>query len=336
MPVLQVLGLTAAEEELYEWLLSHSPAPLDQLDERVADRSWADELAGLLLRLEALGLVVRLPDDPPRYQTVSPDVAFEALAVAGERTLARARQRRSDLSTAFRGAAHRQDPVELIEIIHGRRAIAERYRELQRGARREVRAFDAPPYVSRAPQINTLELDLLRRGVRYRVLYDRQGLEIPGRLADLEMGLAMGEQARVTDVPVKLVLSDYPAALLPLQHQSTDIESSLVVHDSALLEALSALFEMYWDRAIPLRVRNGHAELPNAHDAPTAIDSDLLPLLAAGFTDQAIAMQLNCNERTVRRYLKDMMHRLDAATRFQAGYQAIRRGWLATDEEAPP
>ena len=335
MRVLQVLGLAEAEEELYEWLLTHSPAPLDQLGERMTDRFWAGELTSMLMRLEELGLVVRLPDDPPRYQTVSPDVAFEALAVEGERALARARQRRSDLSAAFRGAAHRQDPVQLVEVIHGRRAIAERYVELQRGARHEVRAFDAPPYVARAPQVNTLELDLLRRGVRYRVLYDRHGLEIPGRLADLEARLAMGEQARVTDVPVKLVLSDYPAALLPLQHQATEIESSLVVHDSALLEALSALFEMYWDRAIPLQVRNGRAQLPDAHDAPTSIDSDLLPLLAAGFTDQAIARQLHCNERTVRRYLKDMMHRLDAATRFQAGYQAIRRGWLATGDDRP-
>jgi len=29
-----------------------------------------------------------------------------------------------------------------------------------------------------------------------------------------------------------------------------------------------------------------------------------------------------------------MMHRLDAVTRFQAGYQAIRRGWLTTDRTA--
>jgi DNA-binding NarL/FixJ family response regulator len=83
-----------------------------------------------------------------------------------------------------------------------------------------------------------------------------------------------------------------------------------------------------------LQVRNGHAHLPHADDAPSGIDRDLLPLLAAGFTDQAIASQLGCNERTVRRYLKDMMHRLDAVTRFQAGYQAIRRGWLTTDRTA--
>ena len=134
--------------------------------------------------------------------------------------------------------------------------------------------------------------------------------------------------------PVKLVLSDYPAALLPLQHQATDIESSLVVHDSALLEALSALFEMYWDRAIPLQVRNGRAQLPDADDAPTVHrQRSAARCWLPGSPTRPSRGSCSCNERTVRRYLKDMMHRLDAATRFQAGYQAIRRGWLATGDD---
>ena len=329
--MLEVLGLTVDEEDLYEWLLSRTPIPSADLDALVAGQCWANRLPDLLVRLEELGLVARLPGSPPSWQTVAPDIAFDALALNGERALTHARHRRSQLSAAYRHAAQRGDPMQLVEVVRGRPAIGERYVRMQREARHEVRCFDAPPYVSRAPQVNTLELDLLRRGVRYRVLYDRHGLELPGRLEDLEAGLAHGEEARVTDVPLKLVLSDYPLALLPLQQDPTEIETSLVVHDSVLLDALSALFEMYWDRAIPLQVRNGQAQLPDAGDAPTDIDCDLLPLLAAGFTDQAIANQLGCHERTVRRYLKDMMHRLDAVTRFQAGYQAIRRGWLAGD-----
>lgn len=328
---LEVYGLTSDEEHLYEWLLSRAPIPSGDLDALVAGQPWAAQLPELLVRLEELGLVVRVPGAPPSWQTVAPEIAFDALALAGERALTRARHRRSQLSAAFRHAAQREDPMQLVEVVRGRQAIGEHYLRMQRDARHEVRCFDAPPYVSHRPQVNTLELDLLRGGVRYRVLYDRQGLALAGRLADLEAGLAHGEQARVSDVPFKLVLSDYPLALLPLQLDPTDMETSLVVHDSVLLDALSALFEMYWDRAIPLHVRNGQAQVPDADDAPTDIDCDLLPLLAAGFTDRAIANQLGCNERTVRRYLKDMMHRLDAVTRFQGGYQAIRRGWLTTE-----
>lgn len=329
--MLEILGLTPAEEGLYEWLLARSPVPLDDLDDLVVGQPWSEQFATLLVRLQERGLVVRLPGNPPTCQTVAPDVAFDVLALDAERELTRARRRRFELAAGFRGAARPQDPLQLVEVLRGRPAIGERVLQMQREARHEIRCFDTPPYLAGAPQVNTLELDLLRRGIRYRVLYDRQGLELPGRLADLEEGLAAGEQARVTNVPLKLILTDYPLALLPLQLDPTEVEISLLVHESVLLDALSALFEMYWDRAIPLQVRNGHPRLPDADTAPTTMDCDLLPLLAAGFTDQAIAAHLGCNERTVRRYVRDMMHRLDAITRFQAGYQAIRRGWLATD-----
>lgn len=216
-PVLGILGLTPAQESLYEWLLERSPVPLADLDGLVAGEPWAPQLAPLLVRLEELGLVVRVPGDPPSCQVVPPDVAFEALVRDAERELTHARHRRSELSTGFRNDARRQDPLQLVEVVHGRQAIGECVAQIQRQARHEVRSFDAPPYVARPRGSNTLELDLLRRGIRYRVLYDRQGLEIPGRLADLEAGLAAGEQARVADVPLKLVLCDYPLALLPLQ-----------------------------------------------------------------------------------------------------------------------
>jgi hypothetical protein len=176
-----------------------------------------------------------------------------------------------------------------------------------------------------------MELDHLRRGVRYRVLYDRRALDIPGRLTDLEAGLAAGEEARVTDIPLKMTLVDDAVAVLPLHHPA-DIESRLVVYDPVLLTALGALFEVYWDRALPLRVSGGKAHLSSgAGTRPSADEAHLLPLLVAGLTDQEIAAHLHLSDRTVRSRVRAMTARLDAATRFQAGYQAVARGWLGGD-----
>jgi len=70
--------------------------------------------------------------------------------------------------------------MQLVEVVRGRPAIGERYVQMQRDARREVRCFDARPNVSREPQVNTLELDLLRRGVRYRSSTTGTGSNCPG------------------------------------------------------------------------------------------------------------------------------------------------------------
>jgi AraC-like DNA-binding protein len=274
-------------------------------------------------------MAIRMVGEHPRYQAVPPNLAVGAALHAAGQKLARAHRRSAQLATAFRAATQRSDPRALVEVVIGRQAIAERLEDLERSVRHEIRVCDAPPYSTGEHQPSAMEPELLRRGVRCRVLYDRVGLEAPGRLADVAIGIAAGEQTRVTDVPTKLVLSDFPRALLPLQHDPDHVETSLIVHDSVLCDALSALFEMYWERAIPLEVRDGSAHLPDPRDAPTPEERDLLPLLAAGLTDRAIAAELGCSERTVRRRLKAMFERLDATTRTQAGYQAVARGWLA-------
>jgi len=53
-----------------------------------------------------------------------------------------------------------------------------------------------------------------------------------------------------------------------------------------------------------------------------------LALLASGLKDEAIARQLDVHVHTARRRITGLLERLDATTRFQAGMQASRRGWL--------
>ena len=50
--------------------------------------------------------------------------------------------------------------------------------------------------------------------------------------------------------------------------------------------------------------------------------------MAAGVTDEAAANRLGVSLRTVRRRVADLMERLDASSRFEAGLKAGRRGWL--------
>jgi len=54
----------------------------------------------------------------------------------------------------------------------------------------------------------------------------------------------------------------------------------------------------------------------------------LLTLLASGMKDEAIAHHLGWSYRTTRRRIADVLSKLRAETRFQAGLHAARRGWL--------
>ncbi|MFD1544190.1 helix-turn-helix transcriptional regulator [Nonomuraea guangzhouensis] len=321
--MLRILGLSAAEQALYEALVEHSPVTLDEL-ERLGGTP------GLAVGLEELGLIARLPEDPPRFIVVPPEMGLDALIRERTRALAEARLRVAQLSTRYHLTTSDQESAGLVEVVIGREAVLRRFEQLQRGTRREIRMFDAPPYAGVVGG-NTQEFDLLNRGVDYRVVYDRRAIEMRGTLKTIVDYIAAGEQVRVGDVPMKLVLSDYPMALVPLRHDLQMVESALVVYDSTLLDALAALFEMYWERAVPLHVSHGRARLPE-NRSPTDAQRDLLARLVAGQTDKAIAAHLGWSDRTVRRHVHAMMIQLDAQTRFQAGYQAVLRGWLADEK----
>ena len=54
----------------------------------------------------------------------------------------------------------------------------------------------------------------------------------------------------------------------------------------------------------------------------------LLQQLAAGAQDEQIARRLGVSLRTVRRRVADLMSELGAESRFQAGVEASKRGWI--------
>jgi DNA-binding NarL/FixJ family response regulator len=90
-----------------------------------------------------------------------------------------------------------------------------------------------------------------------------------------------------------------------------------VVHPGGLLTALISLFDTAW-----------HAAAAWPCPPVTGAERGVLALLAAGFTEDAVARHLGVSVRTARRRIAELHERLGAGNRFQAGLQAARRGWL--------
>ncbi|MEU1264296.1 LuxR C-terminal-related transcriptional regulator [Streptomyces cellulosae] len=174
-----------------------------------------------------------------------------------------------------------------------------------------------------------MELELLSRGVKYRVLYDSSVLELPGRLEDVTAGIRLGEQARIaTGLPTKLAICDDRVAMLPLPRPGDDtVTASYVIHPSPLLDAPAALFEAVWERSVQIRP----SVPPVVEDASERLSPEeekLLTLLASGATDKAAGRSLGWSERTVQRHITKLLRRCGAQTRFQLAMEATRRGWI--------
>ena len=90
------------------------------------------------------------------------------------------------------------------------------------------------------------------------------------------------------------------------------------------VSALTCWFDSLWDRALPVPGLEA--------DSVGGVRADerrmLLDQLAAGAKDEQIARLLGISLRTVRRRIAELLDEVGAASRFQAGAEAVRRGWI--------
>ncbi|PZG13744.1 helix-turn-helix transcriptional regulator [Nonomuraea aridisoli] len=321
--MLQAIGLSVQDEEVYDALVRRTQATVAEI--AVDCHLPATAARRILQSLAELGLATRSTGRPTRYVAVSPDSSLEAILRERERELDGVRTHIRALMDVYRASTRFAHPGELVEVISGRDEVNQCFAQLQRNTRAEMRGFDRPPYAApeQHRQSNPIELDLLRRGVKYRVIYDTSVLELPGWLEDVTAGMQRGEQARIgADLPMKLAISDDRLAIIPLLRAGDSaVTASYLIHPSPLLDALMALFEALWERSVPVRLTSQGGELSQDEER-------LLTLLASGATDKAASRALGWSERTVQRHITKLMRRLGAQTRFQVAMEATRRGWI--------
>ncbi|WP_327639335.1 LuxR C-terminal-related transcriptional regulator [Kribbella sp. NBC_00482] len=318
---LKVLGLNDDEIKVYQHLLRTGPSSITELGEAVPDRERSiDATLGGLVQA---GLARRSGSDHSRYLPVPPDAGLEAMTLRRESELKQARIEVLNAYDEFRRTVHNESTTHLIEVVTGS-AIVERIHQIKSGVQREILAIDSPPYYIGGP--NQEEIDQLRRGVSYRVVYSPESVEVPGYLTENILPcVEAGEQARVLpDVPAKLTIIDGAIAFVSMSARDTDVNRSLlIIRPSSLLSALIGMFELCWRNALPL-----HASVGTEDDRLEPIERRLLALLATGAADDTIARTLGISRRTFFRYLERLMNRTGASTRFQLALHAARENWL--------
>lgn len=157
------------------------------------------------------------------------------------------------------------------------------------------------------------------RGRRSRAIYPVRALtEAPDTLA---LRASAGEEIRlVPALPTRMFIIGTTHVILPEPLGYVDEPRSLV-RQRGWVEAMILWFEAVWDKASPYSPASGRS---SAGDLRTF----LLQQLSAGAQDEQIARRLGVSLRTVRRRVADLMAELGADSRFQAGVEAAKRGWI--------
>jgi sugar-specific transcriptional regulator TrmB/DNA-binding CsgD family transcriptional regulator len=318
--VLQTLGVDPMEERVYTVLLEEGSATTSAITAAIGVAR--ERVRRALEGLESKGLASRSPGGTrSSYTAARPDLAIEALVLRRQEELTRARREAAHFVERFKDSGPSTDDERRpIELVRGREAVAQWWVQVQRSAQREVLIFDRPPYVMPFTGPNPVEIELLKRGVHYRVLYDESSFDQEPKRAAVQECIAAGEEARIrVGLPIKLLVAD---EALALTHDGADVhEGAVVMRRSAVLSGLVSLFNAFWRDAAPL---GGGARTAGAGELDD-LDEAILSMLAAGSKDERIARQLRLSVRTVRRRITRLTNHLGAETRFQAAVIASRK-----------
>ena len=329
---LETLGISEIEERVYEALLDRSGATSAELERDLA--LPARKLERVIEQLEQKGLATRTTGQPRRFIPASPDIAVEALVLRRQDELHRARAEIQRLQErAAEGAGDRRQMIELITTHEAERHVFE---QMQHAAKHELIFLERPPILIAGPeQPNETEMKALARGVRYRSIADKAFLELPGVATRIRADMAAGEEVRVvSQLPFKMVMADRSIALIPLNLERPG-SPTLLVRSSALLDAFYAMFELLWSQAAPIAfTRSGELRTGELASRLPEETEQLVPLLAAGLNDKAIAHDLGISASTLNRRISELMKAVDARSRFQLGW--LVRGLAGGAGPEPP
>ena len=217
-----------------------------------------------------------------------------------------------------------------IERIEGMDAVRERIEELSFFSRVSLDSIQpgGPQSIEAIEASRPLDRRAARRGIAMRLIQNTAVLTDDVNRAHLYELSDMGVQLRLTDQPIeRMLVFDGETVVVPIEPGNSR-RGALVVRQPSLVAGLTGLFERAWQQATVLEPQDGIAAARDEAETLTDADRRLLTLLASGATDEAVARELAVSTRHLRRRISRILVLLGATSRFEAGLEAARRGWL--------
>jgi DNA-binding CsgD family transcriptional regulator len=175
-----------------------------------------------------------------------------------------------------------------------------------------------------------LDEDALTRGVELLTLYQDSARKDAATYAYARWLTDLNGEVRTAPVlPPRMLIFDRMRAVIPINPANTRL-GALYTSEAAIVTSLVAVFEQAWETAVPLGADVGAAD----GNEVSAVERELLRLLARGLTDEAVGHKLGTSGRTVRRQVAAIMERLGASSRFEAGLKAAQLGLLTVGADA--
>lgn len=325
--MLEILGLDPQAENVYRLMLAEPGWGIDELAQKLSIEEHAVRIA--LDRLFDLALLRRSGERDGELRAVSPQVGLQSLLARQQADIDQRMQRiaAGQAAMAVMVAEYAERPAQSTsesEQVLGYDAIQQRLEELCGSARVELLSImpgtQSDAAIEAAKQNNA---EMLARNVTIRTTMQNAARNHPGTAAYAQTLTDAGAEVRTAPLlPPRMLIFDRALAVVPIDPADTRA-GVLQLTGRGVVASLVTLYDQVWETAVPLG-----ASVIQGRQGLNPQERELLKLLGQGHTDSSAASRLGVSERTCRRVMADLMERLGARSRFEAGLLAAREGWL--------
>ena len=325
--MLEVFGLDAVAQAIYDRFLTHSGEEVQELAEHLG--LTESQVRGALDALIDAGFIRH---GAGRLRAVDPEVGIESLLRREEGELALRQQalaaRRASAARVLAELAQSRpkQAADSVNLLVGAEAMQREMEVLAKNVVSMVRTTkpgSALP-VESLEAARPLDEQTLLRGVAIRALYQDVVRKDPATFGYAQWMTELGGEVRTAPVlPPPMLLCDRTVAIVLVDPEERTC-GALCIRAVSVVEMLITLFEQAWEMAVPL----GAERVQDVQAGLSASELELLKLLSGGLTDERAAKRLGVSVSTVRRQMASLMERLGATSRFEAGLRAAQRGWI--------
>ncbi|MFF9867998.1 DNA-binding response regulator [Streptomyces sp. NPDC013953] len=215
--------------------------------------------------------------------------------------------------------------------MRGTRQVCVALAALAESARRELLTFDDPaaclghsipqPFLELAGACVRTATERVERVGTVRQIVPRHALDRVTAADVAAAGRLTGRTRLTESIPFKMIIVDRTVAAIPLDLELL-YNGLLLIRDPVIVQALVRAHRALWEAG---------DEVTATPAPPGSLPPHLRPVLEAllaGLTDETAAARLGISGRTYSRRVGELLAALGTTSRFRAGAEAARRGWV--------
>lgn len=252
------IGLTEYEAKAYLVLLKQNVVGATEITK--ISNITRGRIYDILNLLIEKGFCITVPGTIKKFQAVDPKVAMHNLIELQKKKEQRMKETTAKLHELYINQVDTSSPLDYIHVLTSKASMIKKFHELDDKAKKIIRTFNKGPYIEVLDPASIMDRsafleESLKKGKIEKALYEIDKDNIDELIKELKYFIDPREEIRLCDhLPMKMKISDNKAVMISLRNNGNPKSklTAMIVEHSDLTDALIELFDIYWEKAIPL------------------------------------------------------------------------------------